>query len=318
LYIDKNKIIFIFSFYFLKETILNNRCENNEKMLDYILHLGILIGIYFILAIALQISLGFTGMFNIGHIAFFGIGAYTSALFVLYGFPFWIGLLLAGIFAMIFGFILAIPTKNFKGDYFSLIALWFSLIMYSLFMNLKITRGAAGLFGIPKPILFGFDFSSIILFFILVLIVSIICFLIVYRITISKFGKVLQAVRDDELAAKSIGKNTFKIRVISLMISAFFAGIAGSLYAHYISYISPETFTLMNLMPIIIIVIIGGLASLRGTLIASFLILLLPEVLKFILPSPLVGPLKQVIYAFILIVILLYKPKGFFGKVELE
>ena len=135
----------------------------------------------------------------------------------------------------------------------------------------------------------------------------------------SPFGKVLEAIRDDELATKVLGKNTFKMKSYALAISAFFAGIAGSLYAHYITFIDPSSFTILQLIPILVIVIVGGLASLGGTIIATIVLVLLPELLRFVgFPSSVVGPARQILYALILILILIYKPKGFYGKVELE
>ncbi|MBW2987505.1 branched-chain amino acid ABC transporter permease, partial [Candidatus Woesearchaeota archaeon] len=115
-----------------------------------------------------------------------------------------------------------------------------------------------------------------------------------------------------------LGKNTFKMKTYALGISALIAGIAGSLYAHYITFIDPSSFHLMQMVPILAIVIIAGLASLRGTIIVSIILVLLPEPLRFIgFPSSMVGPMRQIIYALILILILLYKPKGLFGKIKL-
>ena len=129
----------------------------------------------------------------------------------------------------------------------------------------------------------------------------------------------MQATRDDELTARILGKKTFKIKTISLMVSAFFAGLAGSLYASYITFIDPSSFTLMQLIPIFCIVIIGGMASLKGTVIATIILVLLPEPLRFIgFPSSIIGPMRQIIYALLLLLILIYRPKGFYGKVELE
>jgi len=286
----------------------------------YFIHLLILIGIYLILAISLQLTIGFTGLLNLGHIAFFAIGAYTSALLALNGFPFWFAFLAAGIVSMLFGFLLAWPTNKLKGDYLALATLAFSFVVYAVALNwIGLTRGPLGLLGIPKPSLFGFSFTGNFSFLILTSIIAIVSYLIIKKITSSPFGKVLEGVRDDELAAKVLGKNSFKMKTYALGISAFFAGIAGSLYAHYITFIDPSSFTLMQLIPILTIVIIGGLASLRGTLIATILIVLLPEPLRFIgFPSSVIGPMRQIIYALILLIILLYKPKGFYGRVELK
>lgn len=287
---------------------------------QYFIHLLILIGIYLILAISLQISIGFTGMLNLGHVAFYAIGAYTSALLVLNGFSFWFAFLSAGILAMIFGYILSLPIKKLKGDYLALATMGFSFVIYAILLNwTELTRGPLGIPGIPKPSLFSINFSNNLAFLVLIAVISVVCYLLIRRIVHSPFGRVLESVRDDELASKTLGKNTSKAKSLSLMISAFFAGLAGSLYAHYITYIDPSSFTIMQLIPVLCIVIIGGLASLKGTLIATMIIVLLPEPLRFIgFPSSIVGPMRQIIYALILLLILLYRPKGIYGKVELE
>jgi len=286
----------------------------------YLIHLLILIGIYLILAIAMQLAVGFTGLLNLGHIAFYCVGAYVSALLALAGVPFWICIILAGIGAMLFGFLLAIPTNKIKGDYLALATLGFSFVVYAVALNwTSLTRGPLGLPGIPKPSLFGFVFSDNFSFLILTLIIGAISYFIISRITKSPFGRVLEAIRDDELAARVMGKNAFKMKSLSLGISAFFAGIAGSLYAHYITFIDPSSFTLMQLIPVVAIVIIGGLASLKGTIIATIVLTLLPEPLRFIgFPSSIIGPARQILYALFLLLILIYKPRGFYGKFDLE
>jgi branched-chain amino acid transport system permease protein len=286
----------------------------------YLIHLAILIGIYLILALALQINIGFTGQFNLGIIAFFGVGAYTSALLTLNGFPFLFGIIIAGIISMIFGFILAIPTNKLKGDYLALATLGFSFVVYAILLNwVELTRGPLGLPGIPKPEIFGFVFKDNLLFLILTILITVISYFVVKRITSGEFGSVLAAIRDDELAAKTLGKNTEKMKMYSLGISAFFAGITGSLYASYITFIDPSSFTFLQIIPLLLIVVVGGIASLRGTLIATIIIILLPEPLRFIgFPSSIIGPMRQIIYAIILLVILIYFPKGLFGKIKLK
>ncbi len=286
----------------------------------YLTHLFILIGIYLILTLSLQLTLGFSGLLNLGHIAFYAIGAYTSSLLLLAGWPWWLSFILAGVVAMLFGFLLSLPTNKLKGDYLALATLGFSFVIYAIALNWTgLTRGPLGLPGIPKPEIFDITFSSNISFLILLIIINLIIYLIIRKITTSPFGRAMQATRDNELATRVLGKNTFKIKSISMGVSAFFAGLAGSLYASYITFIDPSSFTLMQLIPIICIVIIGGLASLKGTIIACIILVLLPEPLRFIgFPSSIVGPMRQIIYALILLLILIYRPKGFYGKVELE
>jgi len=287
---------------------------------SYFIHLLILIGIYLILAISLQLAVGFTGLLNLGHIAFYALGAYTSALLALAGFPFWFCFLSAGIVAMLFGFLLSIPTNKLKGDYLALATMAFTFVIYALTLNwMGLTRGPLGLPGIPKPTLFGFSFSNNLSFLILTALIALFSYLIIKKIISSPFGKALEATRDNELATRVLGKNTFKMKSSALAISAFFAGVAGSLYAHYITFIDPSSFMMLQLVPVLAIVIIGGLASLKGTVIAAIILVLLPEPLRFIgFPSSIVGPMRQIIYALILLLILIYKPKGFYGKVELE
>lgn len=286
----------------------------------YLIHLLILIGIYIIFALSLQLSIGFTGLLNLGHIAFFAIGAYASALLSLNGIPFWISFLLAGGIAMIFGFLLSLPMNKIKGDYLALATMGFTFVIHEILLNWQsFTQGPLGLPGIPRPSLFGFTLTNNLSYLMLTLMISLFSYLILKKITSSPFGKILEAIRDDELATRILGKNTFKMKAISLGTAAFFAGIAGSLFAHYVTYIDPNNFTLLDIIPTLTIVIIGGLASLKGTVLAAILLILLPEPLRFLgLPSSMLGPLRQMLYALILLFILLYKPKGFFGKVELK
>ncbi|MFC1598765.1 branched-chain amino acid ABC transporter permease [Patescibacteria group bacterium] len=286
----------------------------------YIIHLLIIIGIFLILSISLNLTIGFTGLLNLGHIAFFGIGAYTSALLTLAGVPWLISFLLAGIFAAAFSFILIFVTKNLKGDYLALTTLGFAFVVYSVLLNWSsLTRGPLGIPGIPKPRIDGLVFSTNQIYLVLIVVVTVIVYLILYRLVSSRYGRLLEGVRDDEIGLSVLGKNVFRLKYQSMMIASFFAGLAGSLYAHYITYIDPSTFYLDDLILVLTIVIVGGLASLRGTVLASFIILLVPEVLRFVeLPSSIIGPGRRIIYALILILILIYKPRGIDGKVDLE
>ncbi|MCR4277838.1 MAG: branched-chain amino acid ABC transporter permease [Candidatus Berkelbacteria bacterium] len=286
----------------------------------YFVHLLIIISIYLILALSLQLSVGFTGLLNLGHIAFYAIGAYASALLAKAGMPFWLCILAAGLLPMVFAYVLSLATSKLKGDYFALATLGFSFVIYSLALNwTNVTNGPLGLPQIPKPQILGIDFSSNINFLFLAITLAIVTYLVINMITISPFGKTLEAIRDDELAAKTLGKNTSMSKSVSLVISSFFAGVAGSLFAYYLTYIDPSSFAFGNLIPIVVITVVGGLASLPGTIFATIIIVLLPEPLRFLgLPSSLIGPGRQALYAIFLLLILLFKPKGFYGKVDLE
>ncbi len=287
---------------------------------SYLLHIGILIAIYIILGVSLNLALGFTGLLNLGHVAFFGIGAYTSALLLKAGVSFIMAFFISGLIAAIFGFLLVLATRKLKGDYLALATLGFSFVIYSLMLNLtELTRGPLGIPGIPKPVIFGFKISGLLPYFIFVTILAVITVFLIYKIVKSPFGRLLQGVRDDEIGLKVLGKDTFKLKAKSMMLSAFFAGIAGSLFASYITYIDPSSFSLAEIILIFTIVIVGGIASIKGTIVATFIIILIPEALRFLyLPSTVLGPLRQIFYALILLGILLYRPKGLFGRIDLE
>ena len=286
----------------------------------YLIHILVLVGIYIILAVSLNLALGYTGMLNLGHVAFFGIGAYTSALLTKSGVHFLIAFPLAGLFVTIFGYFLVLATNKLKGDYLALATLSFSFVVYSLLLNLTfLTRGPLGVAGIMKPEFFGLRILYPSQYLIFVAIIVTISVFIIHRIVKSPFGRLLQATRDDELGLKVLGKNTFKLKYKAMMISAFFAGIAGSLFAHYITYIEPNSFTLSELIFVLTIVIVGGLASLKGSVVSAFIIVMIPEALRFLsLPSAILGPMRQIVYALILLCILLFRPRGLFGRVDLE
>lgn len=291
-----------------------------EIPLSYIVHLLIIICIYAILGMSLEFAIGEAGVINLGHIAFYAIGAYASALLTINNLPFPFAFIIAGIIPGIIAFLLSFPISRLKGDYLALATLAFSFVVYALTLNLvSVTRGPLGLPGIPRPEIFVFKITSNRAYLIFSSFVLLLSYLIMRRIISSPFGTVMHAVRDDELAARSLGKNAFKIKSYALSISAFFAGIAGSLYAHYITFIEPSSFTINVLIEVLAITIIGGLGSIEGSAIAAFVLLLIPEPLRFIgFPSSILGAMRQMLYAVILLLILIYRPKGIKGKIELE
>jgi len=285
----------------------------------YLIHILILMGIYIILAISLNLAMGYTGLLNIGHIAFYAIGAYTSALLTLhFGINFFIALLAGGILAAAFGLLLAIPTIKLRGDYLAIATLGFAIVVEAILRNwISLTNGPIGLPGITKPVLFGFKFSGF-SYLILVFIFVVITYLVISHIVKSPFGRILKAVREDELAASSLGKNVMKYKAIALVISAFFAGIAGSLYAHYISFIDPSSFTVLESILIVAMVILGGLASIKGSVAGVIVFFLIQEPLRFLpLPSFAIGALRQMIYSGLLIILLIKRPQGLFGEFSL-
>ncbi|MCL5019705.1 MAG: branched-chain amino acid ABC transporter permease, partial [Patescibacteria group bacterium] len=228
--------------------------------MEYILHIFILIGIYIILSVSLNLLAGYTGILSIAHAAFYGVGAYVAALMALkLHSPFLLNLIFAVGASALVGAIVGIPSLRIKDDYFVIATFAFQIITFSLLNNLvSFTGGPMGLPGIPQPVIFGITISSHIEFLIVVGLLCVLTFWICNRIVKSPFGRVLKAIREDEIFTQSLGKNVASYKVKIFMISAGLAAIAGVMYATYISFIDPTSFTVMESIFIISIVIIGG------------------------------------------------------------
>jgi branched-chain amino acid transport system permease protein len=289
-------------------------------ILQYLSHLLILVGIYAVLGLSFQLTLGYTGLLNLGFMVFYGLGAYTSTLLTVHGVSFPVSFVLAGGVPMLFAFLIALLVNRLQGDYLALVTMGISFIVYAVLMNwTSLTQGPQGIAGIGTPVFFGLALGSKYSYLIFVLLLASFCYFTLKRILGSPFGKVLEAIRDDELAVRALGKNVLKMKMIALGLSGFFAGLAGSAYAHYISYIDPDSFAFLQLGPVLAIVMIGGLASLHGTLLAALIIVILPESLRFInLPASVLGPARQMLYAATVLLIIMYRPKGISGRVTLE
>lgn len=284
--------------------------------MSYLIHNATLALIYVIVALSYAIPVGYGGMLNLGHIGLLGVGAYTAAVLAVRGLPFFVTLLAAAAITGMVGFLLALPARRIRGDYYALMTLGFTFVANAVFLNwMRVTEGPFGITGIPRP---G-GFASPPLFLLLVAIMALVTFLFVRRIVRSRFGKALEAVRDDHTVAESLGKPTGKLRIISLFASAVLVGIAGALLAYFMQFINPQIFWFDNVVWILAALVIGGLASLRGAVAGMLALFALFEVIRFLpIPPALVGSLRLALFAFTLLFVVLVKPKGFFGRAQLE
>ncbi len=283
----------------------------------YLIHLAILIAIYGILGLSLNLVVGFTGLLSVTHAAFYGLGAYATAILLTkFGMNFFlaliIGMVLSGILAALIGLVLS----RFRGDYYALVSFGFNIIVFSIFLNWQaLTRGPLGIPGIAKPSFFGFDFNTNVLFLVLTVVFLLLAWLLSSFITKSSFGRVLKAVREDEKAIQVFGYYTPGYKLMIFAIAAMMASVAGSLFASYISFIDPSTFTLNESIFILAIIILGGLASHRGSFWGAVALILLPELLRFVgFPSDIAAQMRQVAYGLILVLLMLYRPQGLFGE----
>jgi len=285
--------------------------------MEYLLHILVIAGIYIILTLSLNLIVGYTGLPALGHAAFSCVGAYVSSLLALnFGISPWIGLLIGACVAMLISIVVGFPSLRLKGDYIALATFGFGVIIYSVAKNwVSLTRGPMGLPGIPGFSIFGYQISEIWAYLILVIIFVIITIFIIGRIVNSPFGRILRSIREDEIASEALGKNTAKYKLLVFMIGAFFAGIGGSLYAHYITFIDPSSFTVMESITILLMVIFGGMGSISGSIVGAMILVILPELLRFLgMPSSIAAPMRQMIYGLLLVILMLKRPKGLLGR----
>jgi branched-chain amino acid transport system permease protein len=285
--------------------------------MEYLLHILVICGIYIILTLSLNLIVGYTGLPSLGHAAFSCIGAYTSSLLALnMGVSPWIGLLIGACVAAVSGILIGYPAVRLKGDYLALATFGLGVIVYSIAKNwVSLTRGPMGLPGIPGFSVIGLQLSAIWSYLILVLIFVIITIFVIGRIVNSPFGRVLRSIREDEIASEAMGKDTNKHKLLVFIVGAFFAGIAGSLYAHYITFIDPSSFTVMESITILLMVIFGGMGSISGSIVGAIVLVVLPELLRFLgMPSSVAAPLRQMIYGLLLVSLMIWRPQGLLGS----
>ena len=288
--------------------------------MDYLIHLAIFVSIYAILALSLNLVVGFTGLLSVTHAAFYGIGAYAVAILsVSFGMNFFLALLVGIAFSALFALLIGIVLSKFKGDYYALGSLGFNVIVWSIFLNWhELTRGPLGIPGIHRPELFGFTFHENVAFLFLSAVLLAVIFFACEKIAKSSFGRVLKAIREDEEAIAVFGYNIAYYKLAIFVISAGMAAIAGALFGSYITFIDPSTFTVNESIFLLAVIILGGLSSNKGAFLGALILVLLPEFLRFVgFPSDIAAQMRQVVYGVLLVVLMLYRPQGMVGEYKL-
>jgi branched-chain amino acid transport system permease protein len=286
-------------------------------MTAYLAHFLVMVAIYAILALSLNLLIGYSGIFSLAHAAIYGIGAYASALAALkLGLGFWGGLVVAAGVGAFASALVAIPSLRVAGDYYVVASFGLQVVVLAVFMNwTDLTNGHAGLPGIPRPKLFGWVIDQPFEYVFLAAVFAVLTWAVCWRLTNSAFGRVLQAIRDDEIAALAMGKNVVLVKIVIACISSALGAMAGSLYAHYITYINPSSFSLHESIFIATLVILGGSERLAGPVVGAFVLLAIPELLKFMaIPDTVAAPMRQIIYGALLIVFMLVRPEGILGR----
>ena len=263
--------------------------------MEYVIHLTILFAIYAILGVSLNLVVGFTGLVSFSHAAFYGIGAYTTAILLTQsGVGFFLSVILGVLMSVLVSFLIGCVLSKFKDDYYVLCSFGFNTIIFAIFLNWqRVTQGPLGIPGISRPQLLGIDFANNFNFLILTLVFLALVYGTARFIVNSSFGRVLKAIREDEGAIQIFGYNTLYFKLSIFVIAAAMAASAGSLFASYITFVDPSSFVLFESVFILVIVIWGGLANLRGSIVGALFLILLPEILRFVgFPSDIAAQMR--------------------------
>jgi branched-chain amino acid transport system permease protein len=280
----------------------------------YFYRILVLSGLNIMLALSLNLINGVTGQFSIGHAGFMAVGAYTSAAFTVYAVPriagatasdglpaaafFLVAILIGGVLAALAGFLVGLPSMRLRGDYLAIVTLGFGEIIRVAILNIDAVGGARGFAGIPQRT----DFAWVGAW-------AVITFVVIQNLIRSYHGRALLAIREDEIAAEALGIPTTRYKVTAFVISAFFAGAAGALFSHY-TYLHTNSFTFMKSIEVIVMVVLGGMGSLTGSILGATLLTALPEALRFASAD------RLIIYSALLIVLMIARPQGILGNRE--
>jgi len=274
--------------------------------------------IYSIVGLGLMLLVGFTGQISLGHAAFLAVGAYTEALLQAQGVPFFVSLPVAALLSGALGWVLGLPALRLKGIYLAIATLAFNIIVEEVTARWEgLTGGNSGLH--LKPIeLFGVNFGDDTSFYYLCLALTVLSILALMNLLRSPTGRAFVAIRDSEISASCMGVNLATYKTMSFALSAAFTGIAGALYAHKVSFISPEQFTLLQSIELITIVILGGVGFIHGAVLGAAFVIVLPQVIsiaKDYLPSNIAGSgLQAVVFGLVLILFIIFEPLGLYGR----
>jgi branched-chain amino acid transport system permease protein len=275
----------------------------------YYIQILIFIGIYSILALSLNLLNGYVGLLSIGHAAFYGIGAYASAKLVMeVGLPFPLAMLGSGLIAGVFGYLIAKPTLRLSGIYMTLATLGFNMIFFLVLQNwMSFTNGPLGIMDIPPPSIFGYVIESRIQYYYLIFFLVLLTIGSMHRLMTCRFGRALVGIRENELAAEAMGVHTTRYKIQAFVLAAFYAGIAGSYYAHFIKYISPDSFYIYESFILLAMLAFGGQGNLIGPVVGAAILIIIPEVFRFL------QEYRMLVYGSVLVIMMLVRRQGLLG-----
>jgi branched-chain amino acid transport system permease protein len=260
---------------------------------------------YAILALGLNIVVGYTGLLDLGYAAFFAVGAYTSGILTTqYHVNFWITIVLAGAFAAIVGIIIGTPTLRLRSDYLAIVTLGFGEIVRITANNLSFTGGASGIYGIPKPQIGSYVLFRISDMYYLMLVFAVVTSIVVYRLGKSRVGRAWKYIREDEDAAEAMGINRVRYKLTAYASGALIGGVAGALFAAKMTAIAPQSFSFTTSSMILLAVVLGGMGRIPGVILGAILVVLLPEVMRS------VSDWRLLAFGVLLVLLMIFRPEG--------
>lgn len=290
--------------------------------MEYYLHILIMINIYILLILGMNLLLGYTNLLSLCHAAFYGIGAYLTVFaLVKLNLSFFPALIFVCAGTVVASLVISLPSLRLHGDYFILVTLGFMMVVFSIMYNcVPLTNGPYGILGIPRPTFFGLiKVDGIPGYALLTTILSAGSIALFKVLVQSPFGRILRGIRDEEIMVESLGRNVFFFKVLAFAISAAFAALAGFLYATYVTYIDPTSFTLDESIFILSAAIIGGTGNIIGSIVGAIFVIIMPEIIRAIhIPDTIAPNVRQIIYGMLLIILMYFRPKGLLGKYEFK
>ena len=284
--------------------------------MNYLLHIGVMLGIYGMLALSANLLIGFGGLLTMAQAAFYGLGAYTYALLSLkFGLPFFVTLPAAIALCALAGWLFGHAALRFRNEAFVLATIGFQMIVYVTLYNwTDLTRGPYGISGIPRPSLLGIGIESVPAYFLFTLVLFAVVLVFMHLVCTSPFALSLKALRDDEAAAQTLGICPKGQYIRAMVFSSAVAAVPGVCFASYITYIDPTSFTLSESIFIACILLVGGSGNMKGPMAGVAFMIVLPEALRFVgLPDTVAANLREIIYGVMLVVLMYMKPKGLAG-----
>lgn len=262
--------------------------------------------LYVVLCLGLNIVAGFAGLLDLGYAAFFAVGAYTSGILTsTYGWNFWLAIPPALLLAAVLGILIGVPTLRLRSDYLAIVTLGAGEIVRILARNLTaLTGGPSGLIGIKRPTFFGLKLDQIVHYYYIFLILALLGMVISHRLEHSRLGRAWKYVRDDEDVAEAMGIHKSSVKLSAYIMGAMFAGMAGCFFAAKMTAISPDSFTFLQSLMILVAVVLGGMGKIAGMAVGALVMVLFPEVFRSI------GNLRMLLFGIILILMMIFRPQG--------